>query len=106
MFESLSFIGAIDESGERGNNLEYLSILIGEKDKVESVSKTIPKGFTHMTFLNNRFKKGLLEKFNLRGNIQICCLKFDYSGLESKYKEKSRETNSNKYKKSSITTLR
>jgi hypothetical protein len=82
----LSFVAAIDDAGD----LEYLSILVGEREKLESIAKTIPTGFSHLTHHDERTKKDILKQFNLSGNIQICCLRFGYGDLVSEFERKSK----------------
>lgn len=85
-------MAAIDDS----RDLEYLSIVIGEKDKIDSIVNTLPSSFTHMTQLDPATKLAILRGFHLNGNLQICCIKFGYSLLKEKYKMKSKEIESRK----------
>ena len=88
----MEFIAAIDDSG----NLDYLSIVMGEKSKIESIARKMPSSFTHMTILDRRTKKSILNIFEFKGNIKICCIKFGYSILKEEYTLKTKNDNSRK----------
>jgi len=86
-------MAAIDDSGD----LEYLSIIIGETDKMENLAKTLPSSFTHMTDLDRKTKKKILSGLNFNGNMKICCIKFGYPDLRDAYKNKSKDVENRKY---------
>jgi hypothetical protein len=58
-----------------------------------------------MTHLDSKSKKMLLNKFNLNGNIKICCVKFGYSDIKENYKNRSKSIQNFKYKQKFYTNL-
>lgn len=97
----MNFTAAIDDSGD----LEYLSILIGEREKVKSIAKLLPPDFKHMTSYDEDTKKNILSSLNFKGNVKICCIKFGYSDLRRSFQKRNKATNNNKYIKKFYNTL-
>lgn len=89
----MPFIGAIDDSGD----LEYVSILIGEKEKLLSIANNLPKGFVHLTTYDYQDKKRIIKMINLNGNIRVICMRFGYKSLVSAYRNR-KKTIKNNYK--------
>lgn len=92
----MSFVGAIDDSGNRGFNLEYLSILIGEEQKVFSIVNALPSDFVHLTDYQYPEKMEILRKINLSGNIKVICMRFGYQQLISAFNARLREKQNKK----------
>ncbi len=83
----MDIVGAIDDSGD----FEYLSIIIGDKEKVDSIAKTLPPNFTHMADYSRKDKKKILKQFIITGNIKICCIRYGFSDIRKKFIQKSKE---------------
>lgn len=92
----MSFVGAIDDSGNKGHNLEFLSILIGEEQKVYSIVNTLPSDFVHLTDYQYPEKMAILRNINLSGNIKVICMRFGYEQLISAYNARLTEKQNKK----------
>lgn len=88
----MPFVAAIDDSG---GNLDYLSIIIGEKEKINSLIKTLPSDFTHMADYKRKEKKRMLSRFSITGNIKICCIRYGFPDTHKKFLEKVQENSPN-----------